>query len=166
MARQETLTTPEHGPTTASPSRVRWALGFVAGFIAVLVFHQVALALLTQSGFVQAATYSAKATWPFGVPQVLSTAFWGGVWGVALAWAQRRFPRGAAYGLAAFLFGALLPSLVAWFVVAPLKGLPFAAGGDVHRLVAALVANGVWGLGTVWLYKVGGDWAAPQVREP
>jgi hypothetical protein len=160
MAQQEALTSADHTPTTPAASRVRWTLGFVAGFIAVLVFHQLALNLLTQSGFVQAVTYSAKATWPFGVPQVLSTAFWGGVWGAALAVAQRSFPRGASYWLAAIAFGAILPSLVAWFVVAPLKGLPVAAGGDVHRILATLLANGAWGLGAAWLYTIGRDWAS------
>src|SRR5688572_11812263 len=71
--------------------RLVW--GFVAGFIAVLLFHQPALAFLSQVGFTQAVTYSFKATAPFGVPQVISLAFWGGVWGAVFAAVERRFPR-------------------------------------------------------------------------
>lgn len=128
--------------------------GFVAGFIAVLIFHQPALALLSASGFVKAGTYSMNATSPFGVPQVLSLAFWGGVWGVLFVLAQTRFPRGAGYWIAALAFGAVLPTLVAWFVVAGLKGQPVAAGWDSHRMLTGVLINGAWGLGTALLLRL------------
>jgi hypothetical protein len=130
----------------------RLAIGFGAGFIAVLVFHQPLLALLSASGFVAAKAYSTAATAPFGVPQIFSTAFWGGVWGVVFAWVEPRLPRKAGYWLAALAFGAALPSLVAWFVVAPLKGAPILAGGDLPRIVTALLVNGAWGVGCAFLY--------------
>ena len=75
------------------PSAGKVAVGFVAGFIAVLLFHQPALALLTQLGVAEASTYSFKATAPFGVPQLISLAFWGGVWGVVFALVDRVFFR-------------------------------------------------------------------------
>lgn len=128
-------------------------IGFGAGFIAVLVFHQAVLALLASIGFVAAKVYVTDPTAPFGIPQVLSLAFWGGVWGVVFAWVQSRFPLGAGYWIAALVFGAIFPSLVAWFVAAPLKGLPIAAGGDVHRIVTALLVNGAWGVGTALIYR-------------
>jgi hypothetical protein len=49
--------------------------------------------------------------------------------------------------LGALLFGAVVPTLVFWFVVLPLKGLPL---GDGFRFPAALavpIADGLWGLG-------------------
>ncbi len=128
--------------------------GFVAGFIAVLVFHQPALALLSASGFVKAATYSMSATAPFGVPQVFSLAFWGGVWGVLFVLAQTRFPKGARYWIAALAFGAVLPTLVAWFVVAGLKGQPVAAGWDSHRMLTSVLINAAWGAGTALLLRL------------
>src|SRR3546814_2115930 len=67
-------------------------------------------------------------TRPFGVPQVVSLAFWGGVWGFVFSWVEPKFPRGAGYWIAALLFGAIFPTLVAWFVVAPIKGQPVADG--------------------------------------
>jgi hypothetical protein len=130
-------------------------LGFLAGFIAVLLFHQPVLSFLAQVGFVKAETYSFAPVGPLHVPQVISLSFWGGVWGILLAFVQRRFPRGARYWLYAFLFGAIFPSLVAWFVVAPLKGLPIAAGWQVNRLVTGFVINGAWGLGTALLLTLG-----------
>ena len=66
-------------------------VGFVAGFIAVFLFHQPALALLSQLGIANAATYSFAAVPPFGVPRVISIAFWGGVWGVIYAAVEQRF---------------------------------------------------------------------------
>src|SRR5687768_29560 len=121
--------------------------GFLAGAGAVLLFHQPVLAVLTHIGFAKAATYSLTATAPLGVPQVISLSFWGGVWGVIYAAIEHRFPRGGRYWLCAFAFGAVLPTLVAWFVVAPLKGLPLAAGWQAKRMITGLVINGAWGLG-------------------
>jgi hypothetical protein len=126
-------------------------LGFIAGFIAVLLFHQPALALLKTIGFTDAATYSLKGTAPLGVPQVISIAFWGGVWGVIFAAVERRFPRGGQYWVWAFVFGAVFPTLVAWFVVAPLKAQPLAGGWDAHRMVTGFLINGAWGIGTALL---------------
>jgi hypothetical protein len=129
----------------------RLVFGFIAGFVAVLLFHQPALAFLNYVGFTEAGTYSLKATAPFGVPQLISIAFWGGVWGVLFAAVERRFARGNAYWLYAFAFGAIFPTLVAWFVVAPLKGAPVAGGWEAHRMLTGLMINGAWGIGTALL---------------
>jgi hypothetical protein len=124
------------------------AIGFAAGFIATLVFHQIALMMLVGLGLVKAAVYSMQAVPPFGVPQVLSLSFWGGMWGMFFALIENRFPKGAGYWLAALLFGAIGPTLVAWFIVAPLKGQPVAAGWELPRMITGLVVNGAWGIGT------------------
>ena len=137
------------------PSAYKLVIGFAAGFIAVLLFHQPALALLTQMGFAKATTYSFNATAPLGVPQVISISFWGGVWGMIFAILEYRFPRDARYWLYAFMFGAIFPTLVAWFVVAPLKGLPPAGGWQMTRMVTGFVINGAWGLGTALLLVLG-----------
>jgi hypothetical protein len=145
-------------PATASHRTIsarKLILGFVAGFIAVLLFHQPVLALLTQMGIAKAATYSFAAVPPFGVPRVISIAFWGGVWGVVYAAVEQRFPRGAQYWVYAFLFGAIFPTLVAWFVVAPLKGQPVAGGWQASRMMTGFVINGAWGLGTGLLLVLG-----------
>lgn len=123
-------------------------VGFVAGFLAVLFFHQPVLFGLHAIGFTAASAFSLHPSAPFGVPQVLSLSFWGGVWGVLFALIEGRFPRGARYWILAILFGAIFPSLVAWFVVFPLKGLPVAAGWHAKGLATGLLVNGAWGLGT------------------
>ena len=142
------------GAARNASSARRLLVGFLAGFLAVLLFHQPVLALLTEIGFAKANVYSLRPTAPFGVPQVISLSFWGGVWGVLFAAIESRFPRGARYWVYAFLFGAILPTLVAWFVVAPLKGLPIAGGWQMTRMITGFVINGAWGLGTALLMSV------------
>jgi hypothetical protein len=137
------------------PSGRKLIVGFVAGFIAVLLFHQPALALLTQFGVAKAATYSFSATAPLGVPQAVSLSFWGGVWGMVFAAVEHRVPRRGRYWVYAFLFGAILPTLVASFVVAPIKGMPMAGGWQATRMFTGLVINGAWGLGNALLLMLG-----------
>jgi hypothetical protein len=125
----------------------RWlAVGFIAGVLAVFIFHQGALVLLHALGLTPAAAYSLSPTRPWGIPQVVSLAFWGGVWGVLLAAALARLD-GARLVVAATVFGAILPTLVAWFVVAPLKGQPMAAGGVPMAMAIGPIVNAAWGLG-------------------
>ncbi len=122
--------------------------GFVAGFIATIVFHQMALTLLWAAGIAPMRPFAMAAAQPFGIPAVISLAFWGGIWGVVFALVDASFPRGWGYWATAFLFGAILPSLVALLVVLPLKGRPMGGGGHLPLLVTAFLINGFWGLGT------------------
>ena len=126
---------------------------FLAGFLATLSFHQGALWLMKQLTGFGRMVWSMEPVPPFGVPAVMSLAFFGGLWGILMAYALRS-QRGAGYWLLALAFGAVLPSLVALLVVAPLKGFPFAAGGDTRIWMAALILNGAWGLGTALLLKI------------
>lgn len=132
----------------ASTSLPRWLVtGFISGFIAVLLFHQGLAFVLHALEWTPRVPYSFEATQPFGVPQLWSIAFWGGVWGAVLA-AALGLLSGTRLIVAATVFGALLPTLVAWFVVAPLKGQPIAAGGVPLAMAVGLMVNGAWGLGT------------------
>lgn len=126
----------------------RWLVtGFISGAAAVLIFHQSVAALLHALHLTALTPYSMAPTRPWGIPQVWSLAFWGGVWGVLLAAALARL-NGAPLMLGAIVFGAVLPTLVAWFVIAPLKGQPVAAGGAPVGMSVGLLVNGAWGLGT------------------
>jgi hypothetical protein len=130
--------------------------GFVAGALAVLVFHQGALLALHLAGLVAAPPWRLAPVPPFGVPAVLSAAFWGGVWGIALALLAPRLGRGAGYWLGALAFGAVLPTLVAWFVVLPLKGLPAGGGFAWPGVLVGPVVNGAWGVGAALLLAAAG----------
>lgn len=142
MAKQTTA------PLAADQASFLWLVAaFAAGFLAVLVFHQGVAWLLHAMGMTPNAPFPRRATWPFGVPQIWSLAFWGGVWGIVLGLALRRMTTPAQYWIAAFLIGALGPTLVSWFVVAPLRGAAPAGGWQIPVMARGLFLNGIWGLG-------------------
>jgi zinc transporter ZupT len=142
----DSLTYGRHYPDTISERTMWLVAGFVFGALSVLLFHQGALALLHSIGFTANSPYSVKATPPWGIPQVWSIAFWGGVWGVLLAAAVHRLRDGALIA-ASTLFGLVLPTLAAWFIVAAMKGQPLAAGLNPKGMAVGLIVNAAWGLG-------------------
>jgi hypothetical protein len=122
-------------------------IGFTAGFLAVLIFHQSLWYLLNQVGLIppERPAWPLDPIPPFGVPSVISKAFWGGVWGAVLAPPLGRL-RGASYWTAWILVGAQALALVAFFVVPPIKGEAIPALWP--RFLASLLVNGAWGFGT------------------
>ncbi len=149
--------------TSSGTERV--LLGFVAAFVATLVFHQIGLGLLHLADITPAVPWATKPVPPFGLPQFISLAFWGGVWGILFVLVEpwlARTPGG--YWVGAILFGAIFPTLVAWFVVLPLKGLP--AGGGFHfpGIIVGPIVNGLWGLGTGLFLGLMTSWRRPAPR--
>jgi hypothetical protein len=126
---------------------------FIAGAISVLLFQHGTIAILHALGQVPNPPFGYGASKPMGVPQIWSLAFWGGLWGIVYGALEQRFPKGAAYYLAAFLFGAILPVLVLWFVVFPLRGQPMAAGWNASRMIIQVIHHGMFGLGIALLLK-------------
>jgi hypothetical protein len=139
-------------------------LGFVAGALATLTFHQLTVWLLTAAGAIQGNPYSARPIAPLGVPQFLNIAFWGGLWGCVFALIADRFPRSWPLWLAGFVFGAIAPTLVGWFVVAPLRGQPVAQGFNPARMWAGPIINGMFGLGTAVFYDLLRRWLPGRTR--
>ena len=132
-----------------------YATPFIAGFLSTLVFHQGVLTLLWLSGAIPRAPYDMTAIPPLGIPAVMSLAFWGGLWGVVM-WPSLKNTVGRPYWIRALLIGALVPSVVALFIVFPLKGHDVAGGWDPKIIVGALVLNGAWGLGValfMWIAR-------------
>jgi hypothetical protein len=143
-------------------SLTRLLFSFMAGFLATLIFHQLTLAVLWAAGIAPSGPFSMEATQPFGLPAVLSLAFWGGIWGIVYGLIDWSFPR-RAYWVMAFLFGAILPSLVALMVVLPLKGRPMGGGWHLPLLLTAFLINGVWGIGTgLFLRTLSGSFSGSQ----
>lgn len=126
---------------------------FAAGFFATLVFHQGLFWVFYRAGALDRAPWNMAPVPPLGVPAVISLAFWGGLWGIAL-WLLIRHSTGLTRWALAIGLGALLPSLVALAVVFPLKGGAFFAGGDPKILLGALLLNGAWGFGVALLMKL------------
>ena len=123
-------------------------IGFIAGFLATLTFHQITLWILHGVGIAPFGPFNMTPTKPFAIPVVISLALWGGLWGILLAWGRHRLPGGKMYWLSTFLFGAILPSLVALLIVAPLKGHPLGGGWPPMLLLTVFLINGAWGIGT------------------
>jgi hypothetical protein len=130
-------------------------LGFAAGFLATLIFHQGLWWLFNQTGVVPLSrpAWAVDPIPPFGVPAVVSKAFWGGLWGLVLT-AVFAHLHGPAYWAAWILVGAVALTLVAFFIVPPLKGEPMQAMGP--RFLIGLAVNGAWGFGTALLLRLFG----------
>ncbi len=118
------------------------------------LFHQAVFAIFYAMQWTTRVPFSFEATKPFGVPQLLSLSFWGGLWGILLGLLLARTRTSRAFWTIALLFGAIAPTLVAGFVVAPLKGLP--AGGGAKLAAIGLSVNAAWGVGTAALYQLFG----------
>lgn len=118
---------------------------FIAGFLATMIFHQAVAGLWYIIHLSPNPPYDFHPTAPFGVPHIWSLAFWGGVWGILYGWVENKFPSGALFWIAAIVFGAIAPTLVAFIVVAPLKHLPINLA--LPRLIRGFEINGAWGLG-------------------
>jgi hypothetical protein len=144
----------------------RMAVGFVAGFLAVLTFQSGLVAILYAAGAVPFAPWSLAPVPPFGVPRSLSAAFWGGLWGIAYALLEPRLTARLGWWAGGLAFGAVLPVLVLWFVVLPLKGQPVGGGFGASRVLLAVVVHAAFGLGTAIIFRVGLRLAGGRASSP
>ena len=125
----------------------RAATGFLAGVLAVLTFHQATIGILNAYGLLGSAPFRLAATGPLGIPAFLNAAFWGGVWGIAIALLTDALRSERGRVVAAMLVGAIGATAVGWFVVAPLKGQPVAQGWNLAAMWRGPLINGAFGLG-------------------
>jgi hypothetical protein len=137
-------------------------LGFVAGAIAVLIVHQVMVLILGTVGLARNPPYSMAPVKPWGVPTLFNSMFWGGLWGAVFGAIADRLPRQWPLFVTGFLFGVLGPVLVGWFVVAPIKGLPVAAGWNPTRMLTSVLINGPFGIGVAYIFTALRDWAGKR----
>lgn len=121
---------------------------FVAGALGVLVFQLALGSAFYASGISQSPPYPMNPVPPLGVPQSLSFAFWGGLWGIVLWLVLRNMTSATAYWLTAILFGGIVVSAVLLFVVLPLKGRPIAAGWNMKAWATIFCLHASFGLGT------------------
>ena len=127
------------------PTRI--LLGFTAGFFGTLILNQTTVWVLYHVGVSPFNGFSMVRN-GFGVPMVLSAAFWGGVWGIVFALVEHKLPVHRGYLMTAFLFGAVVLSVVFLLVVLPLKGEPVGGGWHLPLLLTVFLGNGAWGIGT------------------
>lgn len=137
----------------------RLVIGFMAGILAVLIFHQGMFAILHQAGYIPATPWRMTPVPPYGVPVLLNQMFWGGLWGALLAAVYDNLGSlpGWAKGL---LFGMVGPMLLgSWLIVAVIKGTPLMSGFfnnyNILSLRNGFLLNGIaFGLGLGILYPL------------
>lgn len=134
-------------------------IGFVAGVIAVAVFHQLAVFLLGFVGLGEGAVYSFRPVPPLGVPRVMSQMFWGGVWGIVFALIVDRLPARWPVVVAGFVFALGGPVLFGWIVVAAIRGQPMMGGFNPLRMLSSVLINGSFGVGLALIFT----WLRRQV---
>lgn len=138
-----------------------WIKAFISGFLATLVFHQGLLGLFYLADVVPMAPFNLSPVPPLGVPAVVSLAFFGGLWGMALWALLGRLGKLAFWGLMVIL-GAIGPTAVAMLVVFPLKELEVTS----QTWIGGLILNGFWGLGlAVFLTLLGARRLTPADRQ-
>jgi hypothetical protein len=164
MSGYATTTTDDRvvGPITARTI----LLGFAAGVVSVLVFHQGTVWLLHMAGQVPNAPYGLRPIPPFGVPQIVNSCFWGGLWGIVIAVLLRRLR--VPDLLFGFVFGAVALGLTNWVVLPAIKGGAFFAGGDPRRLAitVAIVGTFGWGVALILRGLRNQAWAADPMDAP
>jgi hypothetical protein len=144
------------------PATVSRAIaGFIAGALAVLVFHQGMYFVMKMAGLpLQGVPWNMKplnAANP--VPILLNQMFWGGLWGVLFAFVYHALPTKPAWSKG-FIFGLMFPMLLgSWVIVAGIKGQPMFAdlGSDWNpmRLRNGFLLNGLaLGVGLGVLYPL------------
>lgn len=126
-------------------------VGFIAGFLSVLIFHQLGFFIATELGFGRSVIYNMRPVPPFGVPLILSAAFWGGLWGIVGAYVVPRLPVWLDGPIGWMLFAGIVVTLVNWFIVLPIKGSPIGNGFNLPGVVVVPIVYAFWGLG-MWVF--------------
>src|SRR5262245_45768121 len=115
------------------------AIGFVAGALSLLIFHQLGFWVANELQYTRVPLYSLRQVRPLSVPAILSSAFWAGLWGVAASCLVPRLPPPGDGVLGWMVFAAVVPTLANWFIVLPLKGAPVGGGFYTRAIVVGLL---------------------------
>ena len=128
------------------------AFGFLAGALAVPLFHQVMVLILHLAGQVPNFPWSMRPVPPLNVPTLANQMFWGGLWGVLFAVVVEAVP-GRALWLKGVIFGLLGPWLLGNGLLVPLiKGGPLLFGFAVPRMIIGALIGATFGLGLALIY--------------
>jgi hypothetical protein len=137
----------------------RIVLGFIAAAISVLVVHQGIIYLLTAAGYIPGTPWSMTQTIPpYGVPYLVNSVFWGGLWGVLFALIYQWVPGGWSW-LKGLIYGLAIVVVSNWILLPLIKGQVFGQANQVlfggwnptRMAVGALILGG-FGLGLGIVY--------------
>lgn len=129
--------------------------GFLAGAIATVTVHELINFVLLSAGVFPRQPWSMTPAAVTGVPQIVSDAFWGGVWGVLFAAIYDSIP-GANAIIKGAVFGVLGPALIGVFILVPLLTgrFPMFFGGDPKMIGSVLLILAGFGAAMGWLYSM------------
>lgn len=125
-------------------------VGFIAGAASVLIFHQLGFLIANELGLLKVQLYNMRPVPPLGVPTIISSAFWGGLWGIIGAYVVPRLPSAVDGPLGWILFAGIFVTLVNWFVVLPIKGAPIGGGFRMPNVFVVPLVYAFWGFG-MWV---------------
>jgi hypothetical protein len=125
-------------------------LGFAAGLVVALVVEQPLVWFLHHLGVTARHAFSTQPTAPLAVEAVWSRVFWGGVFGIALAWFGTRYDLGGHWLGATIAFAAGVRTLLDWFVLPMFWGHVW-VGLTADAILTPLIVNAVWAAATAAL---------------
>ncbi len=127
-------------------------LGFIAGALSVLLFHQSMVLILHMAGQVPNFPWSMRPVPPLGVPTLVNQMFWGGIWGVFFAAIVGAFPNRDLWMKGA-IFGLVGPWLIGnGFLVPLIKGGPLLFGFSAQRMMIGAFIGIAFGVGLGLIY--------------
>ena len=129
------------------------AFGFVAGAIAVVTAHEIIDYILHAVGIFPRVPWSMSPAAMTGVPQIVSDAFWGGLWGILFALLSDNVP-GGNLTVKGLIFGIVGPAILGVFILVPLLTgrFPLFFGFDLKLLASVLLILTGFGAAMGWLY--------------
>jgi len=137
----------------ASVSLKALVLGFIAGAIAVVTVHEIINFILLQAGLFPRVPWSMQPAAYTGVPQIVSDAFWGGVWGVIFVLLYGVLPGGGPT-VKGLIFGIIGPAIIGVFILVPLITGRFPLFFDFapNMVGSVLLILACFGAAMGWLY--------------
>ena len=127
-------------------------VGFAAGALGVLIFHQLGFLIVNELGLLKVPLYNMRGVPPWAVPTIVSQAFWGGLWGIAAALVVPRLPGVLRGALGWVLFAGIVVMAANWFIVLPIKGAPVGGGWRMPGTVVVPIVYAFWGFGMWVIY--------------
>jgi hypothetical protein len=134
------------------------ALGFGAAAVAVIAAHEGITYALEAAGVTDRVGWDMEPIPPWGVPRLVNSMFWGGLWGVPFALAYDRMP-GSSAGLKGLIYGLFIVVAGSWTLVPLVKGSVFGQpdqllfnGLDPWRLLSTIMIVGGFGLALGVIY--------------
>ncbi|MGL4243027.1 MAG: hypothetical protein ACRCTI_18090 [Beijerinckiaceae bacterium] len=131
-------------------------LGFIAGALSVVIFHQgmaLILHLLGQTpNFPWNTAPMRGGLFSLPIPMIVNSMFWGGLWGVGFALFAALIPV-ANTVLKGIVYGLIGPYLLGNAILVPFfKGGPYFWGGQPPRIILGALIGGAFGAGLALIY--------------